>query len=343
MQIADLSCTFADHGFPNAEAERHPPRDSVVALRAIVAEAMRDDPFLLDCAAAELAHIERTPLRRGLAPFHVDPRFGVRLAFGYWAPGSTPGPHEHTAWTITAVVRNELEVVTFDRAASYRQGALVPKNSFTASAGQVGYVYEPIIHAPKNVSREWSLSFHAMSPRDGEPPEDFPEPLPELAVAGSAAEDGDHPYRYVRSAWHRQNHLRELARLITTLQGPQAGELLNHCALLANVATRRRIRSLCEAAGHAAVVATSPLFVRTHSELQIGFRENGEVLTLTSRTETGEQDEFSISAVARDAIAFVIGQQRFDARFLPGDLSLDERMFIAEALENAGLFREERA
>jgi hypothetical protein len=342
MKIEDLSRAFAEHDFPDAQTLRHPTRESVVALRAIMTNAVRDDVFLLDCVATEIAHIERTPLRWGLAPFYVDPRFGVRLAFGYWAPGSTPGPHEHTAWTITAVVRNQLEVVTFDREASYRGRTLVSKNRFIAAAGQVGYVYDPIIHAPKNVSNDWSLSLHVISPRDGEPPADFSESHPEVSDAGPEAGERDHPYRYVRNTWHRQNHLRELARLITTLHGPEAGRLLARCALLANTATRRRIRVLSEAAGYVAEIRPSPLFVRTHAELKIGFRENGDALTLTSRTESGEQDEFSVSAMARDAIAFVVEQQRFDARLLPGDLSLDERMFIAEALENAGLFREER-
>jgi hypothetical protein len=342
MKIEDLFCVCAKCEFPDAQVARHPRRESVAALRAILAAAVQDDDFLLDCAAAELTHIEQTPLRRGLAPFYVDPRFGVRLAFGYWAPGSTPGPHEHTAWTITAVVRNQLEVVTFDREASYRRRTLVSKNRFIAEAGQVGYVYDPIIHAPKNVSSDWSLSLHAISPRDGEPPGDFSETVPELTGAGPAAGEHEHPYRYVRNAWHRQNHLRELARLIATLRGPEAPLLLARCALLANAATRRRIRALAKTVGYEAEIPTSPLFVRTHADLKIGFRENGEALTLTSLTESGEQDEFTISATARDAIAFVADQQRFDARFLPGDLSLDERIFVAEALENAGLFREER-
>jgi hypothetical protein len=342
MKIEHLSRAFADHDFPEAGASRHPVRKSIIAARELVTEAIHDDAFLLNCAAAELAHIERTPPRRGLSPFYVDPHFGIRLAFGYWGPGSTPGPHEHTAWTITAVVRNELEVFTFDREVSYRQRALVPKNRFIAIAGQVGYVCGPIIHAPKNVSHGWTLSFHVTSPRDGEPCDDFPEPLSELAVRTPPQAERDHPYRYVRYARHRQNDLRELARLIATLRGPQARPLLERCAMLANAATRRRIRLVGEAAGYATEIQSSPIFVRAHPQLQIGFRENGQVITVTSQTENRQQDEFSISRIAREAIAFVINQRRFDVRLLPGALSLDERMFIAEALENTGLFREER-
>lgn len=341
MKIEHLSRAFANHDFPEAGALRHPVRKSIMAVREIVSEAVHDDAFLLDCAAAELTHIERTPPRRGLSPFYVDPHFGIRLAFGYWGPGSTPGPHEHTAWTITAVVRNELEVFTFDREVSYRQRALVPKNRFIATAGQVGYVCGPIIHAPKNVSRGWSLSFHVSSPRDGEPCDDFPEPLSALAVRTPPQAERDHPYRYVRYARHRQNHVRELARLITTLRGPQAGPLLDRCAMLANAETRRRICLVGEAAGYTTETLSSPIFVRVHPQLQIGFRENGPVITIISQTENREQDELSISRIAREAIAFVINQQWFDARLLPGALSLDERLFIAEALENAGLFREE--
>lgn len=340
MKIEDLFRAFAEQDFPDAKSTRHPAPELVKAIHAIVAEAIRDDAFLLECAAAELAHIERTPLRNGLSAFYVDPRFGVRLAFGYWAPGSTPGPHEHTAWTITAVVRNELEVVTFDRDASYRRRALIPESRFIAVAGQVGYVTRPIMHAPKNISHDWSLSFHLISPCDGNPPDDFP-PISEFALTMPPAAEHDHPYRYVRNARFRQNHLRELARLIASLRVPGAEALLARCALLANAATRRHICAIGASVGYVIPMTISPLFVRTHADLQIDFRENGEFVVLTGRTESGEQDELSISSAAREAIAFVVKEQRFDARFLPGDLSLDERMFIGEALENAGLFREE--
>jgi hypothetical protein len=79
-------------------------------------------------------------------------------AFGYWLLGGTPGPRKHTAWTITAVCRNELEVIT--RQESYRRRKLVQKNRFEAPAGRVGYIHEPSIHQPRNISSEWSLSLH---------------------------------------------------------------------------------------------------------------------------------------------------------------------------------------
>src|SRR5262249_13875010 len=137
----------------------------------------------------------------GLVPFFTMPRTGIRFALGYWPPGGSPGAHEHTAWTITAVCRNQLDVLTFDRLRSYETRTLVPKNRFNAQAGQVGYIYEPCLHEPKNNSQDWSLSLHIVSPWDGRPAGDFEAcfPLPQLP----SDLDPTHPYATVISYQHR--------------------------------------------------------------------------------------------------------------------------------------------
>src|SRR5262249_52087689 len=161
--------------------QTHPDRALILAARSGVEAAVVDDEFLADCIALELKLIESNRPRRGLVPFLTMPDLGIRLAFGYWAPGNSAGAHEHTAWTITAVCRNELEVLTYNREESYRKRGLVPKNRFHATAGRVGFIFEPSIHAPRNISGEWSLSFHVTSPRDGEPAGDYEqEALPSL-------------------------------------------------------------------------------------------------------------------------------------------------------------------
>jgi hypothetical protein len=63
-------------------------------------------------------------------------------------------------------------VLTFDRQESYRQNTLVPKNRFEAPAGKTGFIYEPCLHEPRNVSGV-VLSLHVISPRDGERPDDY--------------------------------------------------------------------------------------------------------------------------------------------------------------------------
>jgi hypothetical protein len=152
----------------------------------------------------------------------------------------------------------------------------------------------------------------------------------------------DHPYRYVRNAWFRQNDLRELARLLVTLHAPEVKTCLKHCASIANPSMRNRIRALAETVGECDEIPSSCIFTRTHQALELGLREKGDVITLTSKTENGEREEFSVSNLAREAIVFIVGQQRFDVRSLPGNLTYNERILIAETLENAGLFREER-
>src|SRR5687767_4201883 len=192
--------TFLDRldalNFPASADAAHPDRPLVQSARSLVEEALLDDEFLADCIERELDLIASGTPRRGLVPFFILPDMGIRLALGYWAPGHGAGAHEHTAWTVTAVCRNELEVLTYDRAESYRTRQLVPKNHFHAAAGRVGFISEPCIHEPKNTSADWSLSFHMSSPLDGKPRAENYEELPALRARRQRRFAGiaDHPY-----------------------------------------------------------------------------------------------------------------------------------------------------
>jgi hypothetical protein len=132
--------------FPTIGAEEHPEREVILTARQHVAEAVVDEVFLCDCITKELERLGEDFGRGGLAPFASIPDKGISLAFGYWPPGSTAGPHEHTAWTITAVCRNELTVTTYDWKASYLENALIPKNQFDAIAGRTGFILKT--HCP---------------------------------------------------------------------------------------------------------------------------------------------------------------------------------------------------
>jgi len=137
MKLDDLCARFEPGEFPTAHAREHPDRQSVLAAREAVTVAVRDDEFLVDCLSHELDTLEQRVPRSGLVPFYTLAPLGIRFAFGYWPPGRSTGAHEHTAWTITAVCRNRLEVQTFDREESMRRQTLVPKNCFDAAAGRV--------------------------------------------------------------------------------------------------------------------------------------------------------------------------------------------------------------
>src|SRR5215831_1300866 len=178
MRIEALCDVFEREGFPLRDLDLAPEKSSVQAARSEVGKAVIDDEFLASCIALELARLREGRMGPGLVPFFSMPSTGIGFGLGCWPPGGSPGPHEHTAWAITAVCRNQLDVVTFDRLQSYETGTLVPKHRFHAEAGQVGYIYEPCLHDPKNNSQDWSLTLHVISPWDGRPVGDFEDCLP---------------------------------------------------------------------------------------------------------------------------------------------------------------------
>jgi hypothetical protein len=337
MKLDQLCQTFEDLQLPAFGSQAHPERDAILRARAAVGIAVVDDEFLADCLSWELRLLEDNRPRRGLVPFFTLPGSGVRFAFGYWPPGATPGPHEHTAWTITAVCRNELEVLTYDRAESYQRRELVPKNHFSAPAGRVGFIYEPCIHEPKNTSRDWSLSLHISSPRDGEQLCDYEEPLAALAKPGSSLVEYDHPYMSVIAARQRQRTVHQLACIIAAMDVSRTSELLAHCYRLASSATRNWIDQM--APGSVEKTTGAPwVLARTHTGLALRPRVRGDMWALEVETPGGPIDEMIISDEARAAIDFVSREPVFDVRALPGHLSAEEQSAIAQALEESGLF-----
>jgi hypothetical protein len=340
MKLHDLCEAFDALGFPGIGVQAHPERSLVLDARAATTTAVRDNELLLDCISYEIELLEQGGLRRGLVPFFTIPALGIELAFGYHPPGGRPGPHEHTAWTITAVCRNELEILTYDRTESYRRRELVPKNRFQAEKGRVGFVYEPCIHEPRNTSRDWSLSFHVMSPRDGERPIDDTEPPPPglSVMARPSPMQDDHPYAYVQAVRQRQVMVRELLRVVESAEGLQARLLRARCCRLGPPETRRSENTRGRG-DDGLIVSESPwTLARTHDGLDLDYRCDGDTVTLYADTPNGISEELVINDIARDAIALVVREKSFQIHELPGGLSEEERRSIAEALEETGLF-----
>jgi hypothetical protein len=343
MKLDDLSEALERLPLPRGDEPAHPERSAVLAMRALVSEAVADDEFLTDCLAYELRLVESGQPRVGLVPFFVLPKSGVRLAFGHWAPGASPGPHEHTAWTVTAVCRNSLEVITFDRDESYRRRELVPKRRFAASAGRVGLVYHPCIHAPRNASREWTLSLHVTSPLDGRPCDDGAAPVRGLATPPRVdPRELDHPYAHVVFARQRQVYVRHLVRVLATVDPARtlrAPRLLGRCFALASSAMRRTIHAIVPQP-RAREVLTGPwLLARIHPELVLETRAQGDVVALDVEVPGGRREELVIDAMAREALAVVAREPVFDVYTLPGPFAPEERSALGEALERTGLFR----
>jgi hypothetical protein len=339
VKLDDLCELFDRHAFPEAHVREHPDRDAVLAARSATTTAVRDDEFLVDCMTYELTLLQRRRLRQELVPFFTLPGSGIRFAFGYWPPGRNTGAHEHTAWTITGVCHNELIVQTYDRNESYRQQTLVPKNRFDAPAGQVGFIYEPCIHDPRNPTDRWSLSLHVSSPRDGEKLADQEQCLPILDEFAARRWTGyGDPYDEVITTRRRQVKIRAIAQFLAQVDAVPVADLLERCVQQGSSATRRFIQGLGRNDLMNAGRPKARTLARSPEKLALNYRETGDFVALGVETPRGWVEELAVSRVAREAIAFCVGTPRFDVLELPGGLTDEERWALAEALEETGLF-----
>jgi len=343
MKLSDLCEAFSELGFPRRGEEIHPDRASVLRLRTLVRDELVHGELLTDCITHELSVIELGSRRgRTLVPFFVDPDFGVRFAFGYWPPGLRGWAHEHTAWSISAVCHNRLNVSTYDRAESYRRRELVPKNLFEATTLEVGYIYEPAIHSPWNPSNDWSLSLHISSPRDGEAVDDL-QPFAGLRTAAQARErpsQNTHPYDRVLQARLGRQEADLLARVLQSSSAPEARELLVTCSRFTSPAMRAALRSeMPERPGESGACAASRVLARVHPDLRFALRGDPLQWTVVVETPWGPRDVICVSDLALDAVVYASTSMGFDVRDLPGDLSDEQRAAIADTLEDVGLFK----
>jgi hypothetical protein len=319
-------------GFPTLDEKVDPARDAVLAARARIGEAVINDEFIVDCIGHELTRLELGQLAPGLVPFLVLPRTGIRVAFGYWPPSSGAGAHEHTAWTITAVCRNQLEVFTYDRLESYRRKALVAKHRFEAPAGRTGFIYEPCIHDPRNTSDAWSLSLHVTSPQDGRLTPGFEEPLACLRGPGDEPASA-HPYMRVSTIRRQRRFVHQLAQILIASEAPDAAHALERCRRLGLPVTRRQIarRTGNDEVPH--------VLRRVDLSLELRARRVAGVAVLGCETERGLADELEVDELAYAAVARAAEQPELDIETLPGGLTPGERRELGDALESTGLFQ----
>jgi hypothetical protein len=337
MKLEDLSVLLDRTEFPDADAREHPERAAVMSARSAVTRAVRDDEFLADCMARELDLLEERRPRSGLVPFYTQPHSGIRFAFGFWAPGRNAGAHQHTAWTITAVCRNQLVVQTFDREDSCRRRELVPKNLFDAPEGRVGFIYEPCIHDPRNPTNRWSLSLHVTSPRDGERiDQDVCLPVLDdrrIRRAGNY----DEPYAWVQFARHQRTLVHQTARFLAATKVSATADLLGRCWRMGSAATRRYIDGVTGTKHDLQPRATR--LSLTHPDLILSWRDLEDGVALGVETSQGWIEQMRVSRFARAAVIFCASRTAFGVDELPGPLTTEERRAIADALADTGTFR----
>jgi len=339
MHFEDLLKEFPVDRFPKAAELLHPEKSAVLNAREMATIAIKNDDFICDCISLEIDRLGLNKFSTGLSPFYTLPDTGIRFSLGYWSPGSGADAHEHTAWTITGVYSNKLEVTTYDREASYKTNSLIPKNHFEGLSGSTGFIYGPCIHAPKNTSKNWSLTFHASSPLDGLRPDDYPEPLSCLVDDYTIGPElSSHPYFKVITARQKSQFADQLAIKLLTINTKRSRSLLAKCLDLCSTRIRNELRPHLY---NYAVKDFSPGFFLEIADpklkLECSCGKNIAVLNVVTPKATVQV--LSANIVAREAIIYAITERSFDVGKLPGDLTKREQHALAEALEETGLFK----
>lgn len=339
MYFESLLKEFSADRFPYAGESFHPEKTAVISAREMVAVAIKNDDFICDCISLEIDRLSLNKFSSGLIPFYTIPDLGISFALGYWSPGGAVGPHEHTAWTITAVCSNKLEVIIYDRDESYRTNSLVPKRRFEGLSGMTGSIYEPCIHDPRNTTNDWSLTFHATSPLDGLRPADRPEPLncltseytisPELAV---------HPYLKVIAARQKIQFVNQLVKKLLTINTPKARSVLIKCLDVCSISTRNELKAYL---GKSIIENISPklLLQVTDPKLELQCHCENNMVTLSVMTPKSLLQVLALNTIAKEVMIYAVQERAFDPEQLPGDLTKQERYALAEALEETGLFK----
>ncbi len=328
MRGSDLDRELAS--LPREHADGRPPRDAIRALVDSVREGLKGDDLVVDLLGKEVEARDGEP---GLAPFAVDPASGVRLAFAYWSPGRAAGAHDHSGWTVTAVVHNRLEVATFAYEASIEARRLIPKNVFAAPAGLAGHIYEPCIHEPRNPTGSWSISLHLFGRHDQPVLLDEVgriEGLTAMPVAAALAG----PLALALSA-HTRESVRRVQIEALTGRGERARSLIASIGRRGDAGTR-----LCaaRALGSSASLRTGRPLRRRWPGVALSV-DLGARAELRARGDGGgvARTLLRTDLAARGALEAIAAADEVTPARLPG-LEPDAQLAIASALVHWGVF-----
>ena len=301
------------------------------AARDLVRVAVTDPEFLCECAEFELQLLRSKRDGAKLVPFIRFPSIRAGLAFGYWPPFAATGAHEHTAWTITALIRNKLDVWVYDWAMSYDCGTLVESRIVNTVSPDVGYICSPTIHDVRNSTSNWSLGLHVLSDHDGQRPANYPKSI----FGGLSKTLGDDPYRSVHSARLRRAKAVQMAQILRgTVDNPAIfGEWFDEFM----VGTASTQISTLLRLGKAPAAPLRRLR-RIHPDLRLSVGQEGSLVRLWAYSDHGVHAQIDVTAEFADPLLFIAEQLEFDVESLPGNLTTSARQAFASALEDSCLF-----
>lgn len=340
LNLQDVCDQFDQMGFPDAQEMSHPDLETVKLARSLIEQAIASESFLIDCIQHELRLIEGRRLGSGLIPFYVHPRTGIQFSFGYWAPGSTPGPHVHTAWTLTALCKNSLNIITYNTHAALTHGELIKEKEIDAEAGQVGFIHQACVHDPTNTSSDWSWTLHVTSPRDG----DELEALPNDRFRFSAPEavSTAHPFNAVLRARQGITRARYLLAMLMEYSSPAADLLAQRCLALGPRLTEHvQAPPSCGEPIQSLIKGTHRLQL-VDEGLDLRCEQQADEVALLVNTPQGPVMAVQMDVLAQPALNYVAKHKQFDVSELPGELSRQEQHQIGATLETVGLFRSMR-
>jgi predicted metal-dependent enzyme (double-stranded beta helix superfamily) len=237
MKFFDLvsllrSLDLADRGAHG----RRPPRDDVRTVQDALTAMLADEDFYLDCIDLEAETTASETPERPFAPLCRLSDLDLQFRMFYWWPGKAAPPHEHTAWTVTAVFYNTLEITTFDWDVAFREQRLERKNRFTGEQGMAGHIYNRCIHRPANLTEKFSTSIHIFHAADQPWIEREVGPIAGMAPPSKAFVRG--PNEAVRLTVSKQLRLRALAHMVGQFRSERARRTLDTIASAGDDLTR---------------------------------------------------------------------------------------------------------
>jgi hypothetical protein len=329
-------------GLPDPETRVAASLDQVVGIQDFLSAALQGEDFALACLERDLGRAEAPAGGTDLTPFYKHPQSCVQVALGYWAPGSSAGPHEHSDWTVTAVFHNRLEVTTFDWEIARSERRLQRRHVFPALRGRVGRIYDHGLHDPRNPTGDWTISLHVFGPDRRPKLADEVGPIAALGRPESppraAVEDA---VVLVLDEAHRQGVLRaRVAALAAFSPGPRVASLLEAIATRGDQATRRSVHRAQRPTG------APPLALDRRSVLArgwpdaapLGVRVEGAYAELTVG-RLSPRAILRVQRVAESALRFMAEQRTFALGDVPGGFGLADLRELAEPLLTWGALR----